>query len=113
MKIAALQTVSATSVAANLDSAATLLAQAAREGAELAVLPEYFCLMGQRDGDKLTVREKFGDGPVQSFLAATARELGIWIVGGTLPLVADSDRHVRNTSLAYSPQGECVARYDA
>jgi deaminated glutathione amidase len=112
MKIAALQTVSATSVAANLDSAATLLAQAAREGAELAVLPEYFCLMGQRDGDKLTVREKFGDGPVQSFLAATARELGIWIVGGTLPLVADSDRHVRNTSLAYSPQGECVARYD-
>ncbi len=112
MKIAALQTVSGPSVAANLEQAAALLGEAARAGAELAVLPEYFCLMGQRDADKLEVRERFGQGPVQSFLAATARELGLWIVGGTLPLVADSERHVRNSSLVYSPQGECVARYD-
>jgi nitrilase len=112
MKIAALQTVSGTSVAANLERARALLAQAAREGAELAVLPEYFCLMGHRDGDKLAQRESFGGGPVQDFLAASARDLGLWIVGGTLPLAADSAEHVRNTSLAYSPQGECVARYD-
>lgn len=112
MKIAAIQTVSGASVAANLDSARALLARAQAAGAELAVLPEYFCLMGQRDRDKLAVREAFGSGEVQSFLAGQARELGLWIVGGTLPLVADSDQHVRNTSLAYSPQGECVARYD-
>jgi nitrilase len=112
MKIAALQTVSGTDVAANLEAARTLLAQAAGAGAELAVLPEYFCLMGQRDRDKLAVRERFGGGAVQDFLAAQARALGLWIVGGTLPLVADSEEHVRNTSLVYSPQGECVARYD-
>jgi predicted amidohydrolase len=112
MKIAALQTVSATRVAANLDAAHQLLAQAAAAGAELAVLPEYFCLMGEKDTDKHAVREAAGEGPVQSFLAAAARELGLWIVGGTLPLAADSAAHVRNTSLAYSPQGECVARYD-
>jgi deaminated glutathione amidase len=112
MKIAALQTVSGVDVASNLASARSLLAQAAEQGAELAVLPEYFCLMGQRDSDKLAVREPFGSGPVQSFLAATARELGLWIVGGTLPLATQSDAHVRNTSLAYSPQGQCVARYD-
>jgi deaminated glutathione amidase len=112
MKIAALQTVSGASVAANLDTAHGLLAEAARAGAELAVLPEYFCLMGQRDADKLDVREPSGEGPIQSFLATTARELGLWIVGGTLPLVAHSDRHVRNTSLAFSPEGRCVARYD-
>jgi nitrilase len=112
MKIAAIQTVSGTSVAANLETARALLAQAAREGAELAVLPEYFCLMGQRDTDKLAVREAFGDGPVQSFLARSARELGLWIVGGTLPLVAGDAEHVRNTSLAFSPEGTCVARYD-
>jgi len=112
MKIAALQTVSGADLDANLDGAATLLAEAARAGAELAVLPEYFCLMGQRDSDKLDVREPFGAGKVQAFLAASARELGLWIVGGTLPLVAGSDRHVRNSSLAFSPQGECVARYD-
>lgn len=112
MKIAALQTVSGTSVEANLEAARVLLAQAARDGAELAVLPEYFCLMGQRDRDKLAVREAFGEGPVQSFLAESARSLGLWIVGGTLPLAADSAEHVRNTSLAFSPAGHCVARYD-
>src|SRR3954468_11636182 len=112
MKIAALQTVSGTAVPANLDAARALLAQAAEQGAELAVLPEYFCLMGQRDRDKLAVRERFGSGPVQDFLADSARRLGLWIVGGTLPLAADSDEHVRNASLAFSPAGECVARYD-
>jgi len=112
MKIAALQTVAGASVDANLATARSLLAEAQAAGAELAVLPEYFCLMGQRDRDKLAVREPFGDGPVQSFLAQQARERGMWIVGGTLPLVADSDAHVRNASLAYSPTGECVARYD-
>jgi predicted amidohydrolase len=112
MKIAALQTVSGTSVAANLASARALLEEAARGAAELAVLPEYFCLMGQRDTDKLPVQEAFQDGPIQRFLADAARELGLWIVGGTLPLRASDAQHVRNTSLVFSPQGECVARYD-
>ena len=112
MKIAALQTVSGTGVAANLEAARTLLQQAAAGGAELAVLPEYFCLMGRRDTDKLGVRERFGDGPVQSFLAQAARDLRMWIVGGTLPLAAGDEAHVRNASLAYSPEGVCVARYD-
>ena len=112
MKVAALQTVSGTTMDGNLDSAARLLAEAAGAGAELAVLPEYFCLMGARETDKLEVRERFGSGRVQDFLAQQARSLGLWIVGGTLPLAADDPAHVRNTSLAFSPQGECVARYD-
>lgn len=112
MKIAAIQTVSGASLQGNLERAGALLAEAAGAGAELAVLPEYFCLMGHQEGDKLAAREAFGAGAVQDFLARSARELGLWIVGGTMPLVADSARHVRNTSLAFSPQGACVARYD-
>jgi nitrilase len=112
MKIAAIQTVSGVDLHGNLERAGALLVQAAREGAELAVLPEYFCLMGRQETDKLAVREAFGAGAVQSFLAHSARELGLWIVGGTLPLNAGDEAHVRNTSLAFSPQGECVARYD-
>jgi deaminated glutathione amidase len=112
MKVAAIQMVSGVSLQANLDSARDLLEQAASAGAELAVLPEFFCLMGRREGDKLAVRESFGDGPVQLFLAQAARELRLWVAGGTLPLVASDEAHVRNTSLLFSPAGECVARYD-
>jgi deaminated glutathione amidase len=112
MKVAALQMVSGISVQGNLDSAHALLAEAARSGAELAVLPEYFCLMGQRDSDKLGVREGLSEGPIQSFLAEAAREFKLWVVGGTLPLAAGDEAHVRNTSLVFSPEGECVARYD-
>lgn len=112
MKTAAIQMVSAQTVPANLDSARILIEQAAAAGAELAVLPEYFCLMGRRDADKLEVREAFGSGMIQDFLARAARECGLWLVGGTLPLAAGDPAHVRNTSLVFSPQGERMARYD-
>jgi predicted amidohydrolase len=68
--------------------------------------------MGQRDSDKLAVREAFGDGKVQRFLSDAARELGLWVVGGTLPLATGDDAHVRNTSMVFRPDGERAARYD-
>ena len=118
MRVAAIQMVSATQLDVNLDRAHALLTEAERSGAELAVLPEYFCLMGQRDTDKLAIQEPWGAGRMQQFLADHARALGLWIVGGTLPLSLPQDQghgdgqRVTNTCLVYSPQGECVARYD-
>ena len=112
MRVAAIQMVSAIAREANLARAHSLLAEAAAEGAELAVLPEYFCMMGARDTDKLGLRETAGAGTVQSFLSDAAREFGLWVVGGTLPLETGDDDHVFNSSLAYSPEGRCVARYD-
>ncbi len=112
MKVAAIQMVSAVAREANLSRAHALLLEAAAAGAELAVLPEYFCMMGLRDGDKLALREAAGAGVVQDFLAETARELGLWIVGGTLPVKAADELHVYNSSFAYAPTGEQVARYD-
>ena len=119
MKVAAIQMVSATSLAVNLASARGLLEEAAQAGAELAVLPEYFCILGRRDTDKLAIQEAFGSGEIQAFLSTCARELGIWIVGGTLPLAAEPvpggtapGSRVYNSSLVFSPRGQCVARYD-
>ncbi|KQW57991.1 carbon-nitrogen hydrolase family protein [Variovorax sp. Root411] len=112
MKVAAIQMVSAIAREANLARAHGLLAQAAAAGAELAVLPEYFCMMGARDTDKLGLRETAGAGAVQGFLADAAREFGLWIVGGTLPIESNDAEHVFNSSLAFSPEGQCVARYD-
>ena len=112
MKIAALQMVSGLQPEANLAQARQLMEQAVRLGAELVVLPEYFCAMGARDTDKIAYREAYGSGPIQDFMRQAARELQLWVVAGTLPLQADDAQHVLNTSLVYSPQGECVARYD-
>ena len=92
MKIAAIQMVSGANLQRNLDIAGQLLAQAAAQGAELAVLPEYFCLMGEHDTDKLKIQETFGSGPIQDFLSRCARDLGLWIVGGDAAHLDDGSR---------------------
>ena len=112
MRIAALQMVSGQEVAANQQMAADLVAQAARAGAELLVLPEYWCLLGQRDSDKLALAEDFGQGPLQDFLAQLARQHGVYLVGGTIPLKTASPDRAYNSSLVFDPQGVCIARYD-
>ena len=113
MKAALLQMVSSCSVADNLDQAEALLQEAAAQGAELAVLPEYFCLLGRRDTDKLGIAEVFGDGPMQDRLAQMAQQHGVHLVAGSLPLRIEGDAtHVRNACLVFDPQGACVARYD-
>ena len=112
MRIAALQTVSTPDVDRNLEAAARLIAQAARDGAELAALPEYFCLMGRRDADKLRIAEAPGVGPIQTFLAAQAKAHGLWLIGGTLPLRTDAADRVRNACCVYAPDGSLAARYD-
>ena len=112
MKIAALQMVSTPDVDRNLDAAAALIARAAAAGALLVALPEYFCLMGRRDDDKLAIAETPGDGPIQRFLAMQARQHGLWIVGGTLPLRTGDLKRVSNSSLVFAPDGTLAARYD-
>ena len=112
MRIAALQMVSGQEVAANQQMAADLVAQAVGAGAELLVLPEYWCLLGQRDSDKLALAEDFGQGPLQDFLAQLARQHGVYLVGGTIPLKTASPDRAYNSSLVFDPQGVCIARYD-
>ncbi len=111
-RIAAVQMVSGPEVEANLAAAERLLAEAATGGARLAVLPEYFCLIGRRDTDKLAVAETPGDGPIQRCLAGAARRHGLWIVGGTLPLKTEDPARVLNASTVWAPDGTLAAQYD-
>jgi nitrilase len=113
MKLAAVQMVSTPRVADNLARAAELVAHAAQQGAELVVLPEYFCLMGRQDRDKLAVAESPGQGPIQTTLSDLARQHGVWLVGGTLPMALEGDPdHATNTLLVHGPDGVLAARYD-
>ncbi|HET7866777.1 MAG TPA: carbon-nitrogen hydrolase family protein [Burkholderiaceae bacterium] len=113
MKIAALQMVSTPRVGDNLQRARELAAQAASAGAEMLVLPEYFCLMGLHDRDKLAHAEVEGTGPIQQTLAGIAREHRVWLVGGTLPLrMAGVEDRAYNATLVVGPDGRQVVRYD-
>ena len=112
MLIAALQMVSTPDVDRNLAAAAALIAEAARAGAQLVALPEYFCLMGRSDRDKLALAEVPGEGPIQRMLADAARDHGVWVLGGTLPLRTADPARVFNSSLAFAPDGRQAARYD-
>ncbi len=125
LTVAACQMVSTPRVDENLKTADRLIGEAAAAGAKWVGLPEYFCLMGLRDGDKVAAREPFdgdigstGDvsaqssAPIQAFLADAARRHGVWLAGGTLPLVAPSPDKVLNTTLVFAPNGKRAARYD-
>ncbi|MGE5385353.1 MAG: carbon-nitrogen hydrolase family protein, partial [Betaproteobacteria bacterium] len=112
IRIAALQMISGPRVADNLACAGELVGEAVAQGARLAVLPEYFSIIGATDAERLAAREEPGSGLVQDWLAATAQRHGIWLVAGSTPLVAGAPDKVRNSSLVYAPDGNCVARYD-
>ncbi|MGE5450228.1 MAG: carbon-nitrogen hydrolase family protein [Acidobacteriota bacterium] len=120
MKVAALQMVSTPRLDENLAHARALIERAAAQGAELVALPEYFCLMGQRDADKLAIAEPLADPiapdphttPIQAMLARAAREHRIWLIGGTAPIQSHEAQRVFNTTLVFNPDGERVARYD-
>lgn len=111
-RAAAIQMNSSDDVSRNLDDAAMLLKKARDAGALLAVLPENFAMMVKHDSQRLKIAETDKDGPIQEFLAEQAAKLGMWIVGGTVPLqVAGEDRPVA-ACLAYDARGARVARYD-
>ena len=115
---ACIQMVSGKDVAENLKSAERGIAKAANQGANLIILPEYFCIMGQHDTDKVAVAEDYrasnpdASTPIQWFLQQQAMQHGVYLIGGTLPLKTSDANKVYNTTLVYAPDGAVVARYD-
>ena len=113
MRVAAIQMNSGPDVAANLELAGTLLAEAAADGCVLAVLPENFALMPERGKDKAQHAEEPGSGPIQDFLSQTAAQHGLWIVSGSMPLVSPeiAAERVYGACPVYDDQGQQQALY--
>ncbi len=116
VRVAAIQMVSGTDLEINLRSAARLVERAASDGAQLIVLPETFALFLAAEQRELGQREagvKSGpDARVRPFLAALAAQYGVWLVGGTLPIVDADDPRPRAACLVFDASGAEVARYD-
>lgn len=110
--VAAIQMNSGADLQHNLQQVQLLISQAAANGADYALLPEYFYLMGKQDADRLTLAEPFGGGPIQQYLSQQARLHGLWLQAGSVPLVGPDADHIFNSSLIFNPDGDCVSRYD-
>lgn len=111
-RIAAIQMISSPVLDENMATATRLIRQAAQQGAELVLLPEYWPVMGMHENDKIALAEPNEGGVIQDFMSAAARENAIWLIGGTLPMLAGEAGKVWNTMMVYNPHGQCVARYD-
>lgn len=111
-RLAAVQMVSTPVVDENLAAAGALIGDAVAAGASLVALPEYFAILGRTETDKIDAAEVPGGGPIQDFLSRTAQRHGIWLVGGSVPLVSGVPGKVFNACLVYGPDGARVARYD-
>lgn len=91
----------------NIETACQKLREASANGADLAVLPEMFCCPYQNDCFR-----PYGEGeggPAQAALSTLAVELGMYIVGGSLPELAEGN--VYNTSYVYGRGGELLAKH--
>lgn len=114
MSLSVIQMTSHADVPTNLKVARQLLEQAAENGARLAVLPENFAALGHANPFALGGAEARGAGPILPWLKQAARDLGLWIVAGTLPLPPDgkAEEKPRACSLLVDDRGQQVARYD-
>lgn len=110
-RAAAVQMTSGTDVARNLREAGRLIAAAAGDRAALVVLPENFSFLGADDAARVQAAEAPGTGPAQAFATAAAREHGLWLVAGTIP-IRHPDGRVLSRSLLVAPDGSVAASYD-
>jgi predicted amidohydrolase len=111
-KVGAVQMATGPNVSANLFEAERLIREAAEGGAGLVVLPENFAFMGRRGEDQIALREEDRKGQLQAFLSRVAQQYGVWLVGGTIPMVARDSARVRAACLVFDERGQRVGRYD-
>lgn len=93
----------------NMRVALDLLARSRDAGADLAVLPEVFTYRGDRARRREYVESI--PGPTTEALAAKARELQMWVLGGSIPEASDDPARSYNTSVLFDRDGNEVARY--
>ena len=112
MKIAAIQMTSCPIVQDNITTATRLIHNAVEAGAKLVLLPEYWAFMGLHEQDKVNLAKSPDAQLMSEFMAQQAREQGIYLIGGTIPITSPETKKVYNSTLVFDPQGQQVARYD-
>lgn len=110
VNVAVAQMLSCENLEENLNQAESLIDQAHASGAELVLLPENFAMLDSKALIELAKQEDRG-GEILNFLSDQAKK-GIWVIAGSVPLLAESGDKVYASSLVFDADGNFVNRYD-
>lgn len=95
--------------AENFEAAQRLIREAVAAGAELVALPELWSCHGLEKVYKENAEPV--PGATTDFLGALARELSVWVLGGSILEGEPGAERLFNTSTFFDPSGELVAVY--
>lgn len=110
-KVGLVQNSAQADMQATLDRAEELVREAAAKGAALILTPEFFACYSIDDGGIHTAPFEESEHPALPRFGALAKELGVWLVLGSLA-IKQSDKKAANRTYVLDPQGRTVATYD-
>jgi len=106
---AAIQMLACDDKGTNQREASHWVTEAAARGARVVVLPEVFIWRGNKKEEKNAAESI--PGPTSDFLQSLARNLGIYLLGGSILEAIPESPKAYNTSLLFGPQGNLLASY--
>jgi predicted amidohydrolase len=111
IKVALLQLNSGPYIAENLAIAADMIRRAAADGAQFILTPENTCHMRSPQIEKLASSPAPDDHPVLPLFGGLAKELGVWIMAGSVSVRLPGVK-IANRSLLFDAKGDIAAMYD-
>lgn len=112
LRAACIQMRSGIEIAPNIAAACALIREAAGQGAQLVATPEMTNLLDIRPGMSRSKLVAEADDPALAAMRGLARDLGIWLLAGSIAVTLEGDERFANRSLLIAPDGSIRARYD-
>jgi predicted amidohydrolase len=111
IKVALVQLNCGPDIEENLATTTEMISEAAANGAQLVATPENTCHMRHSQDDKLLSSFASDDHPLIPHFANLAKELGIWLLIGSMAIRIADDK-MENRSHLFNPEGELVDTYN-
>ena len=111
VKIACVQMTAGPETGPNLDAAATLIREAAADGAKFILTPENTSIIEPNRAQALAKSFTQDEHPGLPFFSKLAKELGVWLLIGSMPIRVEAER-LANRSFLIDDQGQITAQYD-
>jgi len=111
VKFACVQMTAGPEVVPNLEAAAKLIREAAAQGAKFIATPENTSIIEPDRALALAKSFAQAEHPGLPFFSELAKELGVWLLIGSMPIRVEPER-LANRSFLIDDQGRVITHYD-